>query len=38
MKISEHFRLEELIHPDIYHYCGDRSADFIHPNVKYTLT
>lgn len=39
MKISEHFDIRELVHPDIYNHpaIGDRCADFIHPNAKYAL-
>lgn len=39
MKISEHFDIRELVHPDIYNHpaIGPRCVDFIHPNAKYML-
>ena len=33
MKLSPHFFLQELVHPDIYHKVGDRCKDFLHPNL-----
>lgn len=39
MKISEHFELHELVHPDIYNHphIGDRSADWLNVNLAPTL-
>lgn len=39
MKISEHFDIRELVHPDIYNHpaIGDRCIDFVHPSAKFVL-
>ena len=37
MKVSANFDLREYIHTDIYTKIGDRSADFLHPRLIYTV-
>lgn len=37
MKLSDHFNLDELVHSDIIEVVGDRSADFLHPELIPTL-
>ena len=37
MQLSTHFALEELVHPKIFEIVGERSADFLHPNLIVTL-
>jgi len=37
MNLTTNFQLEELVHPDIYEKCGDRSADFLHPMLAPTV-
>jgi hypothetical protein len=37
MRLSTHFTLDELVHPDIITKVGDRAADFLHPELVPTL-
>ena len=37
MKLTKNFKLQELVHPDIYHKIGDRCADWLNPNLAPTL-
>ncbi len=37
MQISEHFSLSEIIHPDILKTVGNRSINFINPNLIIVL-
>lgn len=37
MKVSDHFDIRELVHPDIYERIGARCLGFIHPSAVPTL-
>ena len=37
MKVSEHFDLRELVHPDIFNKIGARALDFLNCNAILTL-
>lgn len=37
MRLTENFKLKELVHPDLLSSIGDRAADFLHPMLPIVL-